>query len=181
MLVFKYTYFKSGFEKLFQPSALRNLQLERDIPLAQSIFQTCFGAENRLFFEKGGVKAVDRQQIFEYAKQRYNTLPDYPWEDQNAVLRHRKNKKWYALIMEVDKKKLGLFEEGLVQVMNVKCDPMLIGSLRTREGFHPAYHMNKDKWISVRLDGSVSEDEIRNLIDGSYGLTAPDSKGLERK
>lgn len=52
MLVFKYTYFKSGFEKFFPPSALRNPQSERDIPLAQSIFQTCFGVENGLFFEK---------------------------------------------------------------------------------------------------------------------------------
>lgn len=124
---------------------------------------------------------MNRQEVFDYVKQKYNALPDYPWADQNAALRHRENKKWYALIMEVDREKLGLLDEGTVQVLNVKCDPMLIGSLRMREGFHPAYHMNKDKWISVRLDGSVPEDEIRSLIDGSYGLTAPKSNGGERK
>lgn len=128
-----------------------------------------------------GVRAMNRQEVFDYVKQKYNALPDYPWADQNAALRHRENKKWYALIMEVDREKLGLLDEGTVQVLNVKCDPMLIGSLRMREGFHPAYHMNKDKWISVRLDGSVPEDEIRSLIDGSYGLTAPKSNGGERK
>lgn len=124
---------------------------------------------------------MNRQEVFDYVKQKYNALPDYPWADQNAALRHRENKKWYALIMEVDREKLGLLDEGTVQVLNVKCDPMLIGSLRMQEGFHPAYHMNKDKWISVRLDGSVPEDEIRSLIDGSYGLTAPKSNGGERK
>ena len=31
--------------------------------------------------------------------------------------------------------------------------------------------MNKDKWISVILDGTVSDDEIKNLIDLSYQLT----------
>ena len=98
---------------------------------------------------------MDRQQVFSYVKQRYHTLPDYPWADQNAVLRHRNNQKWYALIMEVSREKLGLLDEGTVQIMNVKCDPALIGSLRTREGYHPAYHMNKENWISVRLDGSV--------------------------
>ncbi len=124
---------------------------------------------------------MNRQEVFDYVKQKYNALPDYPWADQNAALRHRENKKWYALIMEVDREKLGLLDEGTVQILNVKCDPMLIGSLRMQEGFHPAYHMNKDKWISVRLDGSVPEDEIRSLIDGSYGLTAPKSNGGERK
>lgn len=128
-----------------------------------------------------GVRAMNRQEVFDYVKQKYNALPDYPWADQNAALRHRENKKWYALIMEVDREKLGLLDEGTVQILNVKCDPMLIGSLRMQEGFHPAYHMNKDKWISVRLDGSVPEDEIRSLIDGSYGLTAPKSNGGERK
>lgn len=130
---------------------------------------------------KGGVRAMDRQQVFSYVKQRYHTLPDYPWADQNAVLRHRNNQKWYALIMEVSREKLGLLDEGTVQIMNVKCDPALIGSLRTREGYHPAYHMNKENWISVRLDGSVPENEIQSLIDESYGLTAAKSNKLEGK
>lgn len=130
---------------------------------------------------KGGVRAMDRQQVFSYVKQRYHTLPDYPWADQNAVLRHRNNQKWYALIMEVSREKLGLLDEGTVQIMNVKCDPALIGSLRTREGYHPAYHMNKENWISVRLDGSVPENKIRSLIDESYGLTAAKSNKLEGK
>lgn len=124
---------------------------------------------------------MDRQQVFSYVKQRYHTLPDYPWADQNAVLRHRNNQKWYALIMEVSREKLGLLDEGTVQIMNVKCDPALIGSLRTRKGYHPAYHMNKENWISVRLDGSVPENEIRSLIDESYGLTAAKSNKLEGK
>ncbi|MCI8873562.1 MAG: MmcQ/YjbR family DNA-binding protein [Lachnospiraceae bacterium] len=124
---------------------------------------------------------MDRQQVFSYVKQRYHTLPDYPWADQNAVLRHRNNQKWYALIMEVSREKLGLLDEGTVQIMNVKCDPALIGSLRTREGYHPAYHMNKENWISVRLDGSVPENEIQSLIDESYGLTAAKSNKLEGK
>lgn len=34
------------------------------------------------------------------------------------------------------------------------------------------YHMNKNKWITIRLDGSVPDDEIKNLIDLSYQLTA---------
>lgn len=119
---------------------------------------------------------MNRHKIFDYVKRRYRTEPDYPWDDENAVLRHRENNKWYGLIMKVGRDKLGLSDDGEVEVLNVKCDPILIGSLLTREGFHPAYHMNKDKWISIRLDGSVSEDEIKSLIDLSFELTAPKKK-----
>ena len=71
---------------------------------------------------------------------------------------------------------LGLSGDGTVDVLNVKCDPMLAGSLRQQDGFHPAYHMNKDKWLSVRLDGSAPDNEIKSLIDLSYDLTAAKNK-----
>ena len=37
----------------------------------------------------------------------------------------------------------------------------------------PAYHMNKLHWISIILDGSMTDDDILHLIDDSYNLTAP--------
>ncbi len=114
---------------------------------------------------------MKRQKIFEYARERYGTEPDFPWKDQNAVLRHRENNKWYGLIMEVRGSRLGLAGDAPVDILNVKSDPVLIGSLLNQPGFHPAYHMNKDKWITIRLDGSVSDDEIRNLLAMSYELT----------
>lgn len=114
---------------------------------------------------------MNRQQLFDYVKRKYGTVPDYPWFDGNAVLRHTDNRKWYGLVMAVGRDKLNLSGEGTVDVLNVKCDPMLGGLLRQREGFHPAYHMNKEKWLTIRLDGSVADEEIGNLIDLSYGLT----------
>lgn len=114
---------------------------------------------------------MERKELFEWVKETYGTIPDYPWNDWNCVLRHKENNKWYALIMEVPESKLGLMGERIVDVVNVKCDPVLIGSLRMKKGFFPAYHMNKDKWISIILDGSVPEDEIKDLIDLSYQLT----------
>jgi len=124
---------------------------------------------------------MDRQTVFEWIKRKYGTEPDYPWKDSNAVLRHRENKKWFALIMEVGRDKLGMPGEETVEVMNVKCDPMLIGSLRTQRGFLPAYHMNKDQWISILLDGTAPEEEIRSLIAMSYELTRPKKKDVKMK
>lgn len=114
---------------------------------------------------------MSRQEIFQWVKEQFGTEPDYPWQDTNAVLRHRKNRKWYGLIMNVGRDKLGLPGREAVEVLNLKCDPELSVFLRTRPGILPAYHMNKVKWISVLLDGTVTDEEIRNLIHMSYDLT----------
>ncbi len=119
---------------------------------------------------------MTRQDIFAWAKRQYGTEPDYPWGDNSAVLRHKENNKWYGLIMEVGRDKLGLPGEGTVEALNVKCDPQMVGALRTREGFHPAYHMNKEKWITIRLDGSVPKEDIKNLVSISYQMTEPPRK-----
>lgn len=119
---------------------------------------------------------MDRQQVLEYVLDRFGTEPDFPWPDTNLVLRHRENEKWYGLIMAVGLDKLGLPGEDLVDVLTVKSDPMLIGSLRMQEGFHKAYHMNKDKWISMRLDGSAADEQIKSLLELSYDLT-----GIKKK
>ena len=51
---------------------------------------------------------MNRQEIFEWVKATYGTEPDYPWNDWNAVLRHKDNNKWYGVVMEVAESKLGL-------------------------------------------------------------------------
>ena len=81
---------------------------------------------------------MERKELFEWAKEIYGAEPDYPWNDWNCVLRHKNNKKWFALVIEVNTKKLGLQEDKTVDVLNIKCDPMMIGSLRMKEGFFPA-------------------------------------------
>lgn len=114
---------------------------------------------------------MERKELFEWAEKTYGTAPDYPWNDWNCVLRHKHNNKWYALVVELNEKKLGLTGDRIVDVLNIKCDPLLIGSLRMKPGFFPAYHMNKDKWISIIMDGTVPSEEIKSLIELSYQLT----------
>lgn len=114
---------------------------------------------------------MTRNEIFEYAEQSYGTLPEYLWKSspEHAVLRHSCGK-WYAIIMRVNKQTLGLQGNEDIDVMNVKCDPVMVGSLRLQSGFLPAYHMNKEKWISIILDSVVPKSIIFDLLDQSYGL-----------
>lgn len=116
---------------------------------------------------------MTREEVFKYVAEQYGTDPEHPWFDANAVLRHRDNSKWYAVVLVVGRDKLGLEGDGMIDVINLKCDPLLVSTLKNQSGYHPAYHMNKEKWISVRLDGTVDENDVKNLIDMSYQLTAP--------
>lgn len=124
---------------------------------------------------KDEVFSAWRENIFDYIKKKYQVSPEYPWQkyDSNAVFRHRDNKKWFALVMCVQRCKLGLSGEEPVDVINLKVDDMFFRDMIIQEdGIMPAYHMNKQHWISVLLDGTVAEDRVFDLIHMSFLATA---------
>lgn len=124
---------------------------------------------------------MTREEVFRWAEERFGVVPDYPWMDCNAVLRHSTSKKWFAVVLNVGRDKLGLPGTEQIDVLNVKCDPRLAGTLRTQNGYHPAYHMNKEQWLTIRLDGSVPREEIENLLDLSWELTRPKVKANKQR
>ena len=67
---------------------------------------------------------MDRQTVFDYIKKKYHVLPEYPWRkyDSNAVFRHTDNKKWFALVMDVQGNKLGLSGSEYIDVVNLKME-----------------------------------------------------------
>jgi predicted DNA-binding protein (MmcQ/YjbR family) len=120
-----------------------------------------------------------RDRLFELAAGRFGTRPEYLWKrtPDCAVLRCGSNDKWYAIVMDVDGSKLGHPELGKVDIVNVKCSPLMTGSLYGMKGIFPAYHMNKESWISVLLDGSVDMEQIKALLEMSYELVSKSSGG----
>ena len=120
-----------------------------------------------------------RDNFFAYIKKKYKVSPEYPWTkyDDNAVFRHSDNQKWFALVMSVEKNKLGLSGSEYVDVINLKIDDMMFrDTLVQQEGILPAYHMNKEHWITVLLDGTVEEARVCDLIDASFVATASKKK-----
>ena len=114
---------------------------------------------------------MNREEFQKFIKEKYGVLPEYPWASSPsfAVYRHENNKKWFAVIMNITKDKLGLDSTEKIDVVSLKCDPLM--NVTTETGIFPAYHMNKTHWISVLLDGSVDEDKIKWLLDLSFELT----------
>lgn len=115
-----------------------------------------------------------REDVLQYAANHYGTTPEYLWPKSpcDAVLRHQDNRKWYALLMNLLPEKLGLSGSEPIDILNIKCEPAMIGSLLSQKGYLPAYHMNKGNWVTILLDGSVEKDVIFSLLELSFDLTA---------
>ena len=121
---------------------------------------------------------MNREALDKYINNVYGVTAEFPWLSAPtfAVYRHESNQKWFAVIMEIPKSKLGIEEEGNINIINLKSDPLLIGSLTLDKGIYPAYHMNKNHWITVCLDGSVEKDKAEWLLNLSFELTDRKSK-----
>ena len=73
---------------------------------------------------------MTKTELLQYVAQAFGTAPEYPWADtpDAFVLRHENNRKWFAVGMTVRRDRLGLGGAGVVDVVNVKCDPLMSGS-----------------------------------------------------
>ena len=118
-------------------------------------------------------RTLGRAGVLEQAARTFGSQPEHLWArtPSYAILRRPGSKKWYAAFMDLPHEKMGLPGEGKVEVLNVKCDPILIGSLLRQPGYRPAYHMNKTTWISILLDGSLPFNEVWRLVCLSCELT----------
>ena len=127
---------------------------------------------------------MTREAIFEYVKSKYGVEPDYPFPNAPGfpVMRHTDNRKWFALIMDVPKNRLGLKGEERVDIINVKTsDPLFADWLAQQEGFFPGYHISRGSWVSILLDGTVPQEEIFLRIDESFAVTAAKPKRRKSK
>ena len=102
----------------------------------------------------------------------YGTSPDYPFDDwmESAVLRHADNRKWYAIVLRVSRRKFGFDSDELINVVNLKLPTEMFGSFAAVDGVYPAYHMNKLHWISVLLP-DAPDDVVQFLVNVSFEVT----------
>ncbi len=123
------------------------------------------------------------ERMMAYVLETYGSEPERLWAKypDDIVFRHPASRKWYAIIMGITWNKLGIPKDTAVDVLDVKCSPLMIGSLLDEEGFFPAYHMNKNNWITIVLNDSVPDEKIYSLLELSYHSVSPKRKNPSRK
>jgi O-6-methylguanine DNA methyltransferase len=128
--------------------------------------------KGRTFDDKKGIMMDLVGELTGYIKKKYGVDPEHPWMryPDNMTFKEKTADKWFALVMPVAKRKLGLADDGEIYVVNVKSDPEFIGMISRTEGYMPGYHMNKQHWLTVFLDGTVPLNQIFDRVDESFNL-----------
>ena len=103
-----------------------------------------------------------REEAAEYGLSFPDTYSEKPFHDTNwQLIRVKGSKKAFLWIYEM---------EGLIH-LNIKVDPQWRQFWRDRyPAVLPGYHQNKEHWNTLRLDGTIPEEEIRRMIAESYDL-----------
>ncbi|SDF20305.1 MmcQ/YjbR family DNA-binding protein [Sporomusa acidovorans] len=102
---------------------------------------------------------MDSKELFLYCLAKPGAMEDYPFGPDVIVIKVAS--KIFALLSR---------RNGLDN-LSLKCDPGYSEIVRQQyASITPGYHLNKRHWITLVLDGSIPEGEIKSLIDHSYDL-----------
>ena len=104
---------------------------------------------------------MTRDEVLDLCAAMPGAVEDYPFGDGVAVFKVAG--RMFALVSL----------DGSPGSVSLKCDPELALAWRARyPAVGPGYHLNKRHWNSVELDGSVDDEDLREMIDHSYELVA---------
>jgi predicted DNA-binding protein (MmcQ/YjbR family) len=123
-------------------------------------------------FEPDVFKSEGAKNVIQYVREKYQDELQFLWQrfPNNAIFRRQDNEKWYAALLVLQKSKLGLDEEGLVDIIDLRIRPEELDDLVDGKKYFPGYHMNKKHWFTMCLDGSIPIEEIFRRIDESFAL-----------
>lgn len=118
-------------------------------------------------------KSKQSREVIKYVKEKYNDDLEFLWKkfSDNAIWRNKKNNKWYGVLLVLSESKLDIKSNRIIDVLDLRYQKDKIKEFIDNKKIFKGYHMNKDNWITIRLDGSVDIKEIYKLIDNSYELS----------
>lgn len=99
------------------------------------------------------------EELREYCIRKNDVTESFPFDSETLVFKVQN--KMFALA--------GINNQPLS--VNLKCNPEKAIELREQyDCVKPGYHMNKQHWNTVIIDGSVNKKTIKEWIDDSYQL-----------
>lgn len=138
--------------------------------ILQAIAEACF--------ESQPFQHEQANRLALYLEQTYGDAYDYPFDKHPDYVSYRVAGKWYALVFPTKLAKLGVAgkeAEQEVEVVNLKVPAQQLSTYLGKDGIYPAYHMSKKSWVSVVLDGSLTDSDLFDLLDQSRRLVQPKS------
>lgn len=115
------------------------------------------------------------QEIIRYVQEEYGDELEFLWPKfpRDAIWRHRQTRRWYGLIMEVSLGKLGIDSDEKAEILDLRFQKgEALDFVSSNSNVYPGYHMNKNSWITIILDGSMETSQIIALLNNGYQLAA---------
>lgn len=125
-------------------------------------------------------KNKQSKEVISYVEKKYGDKLEFLWEkfDDNAIWRNKQNNKWYALLLAVSERKLGIESDKIIEVIDLRYQKDKIEEIVDNIKIFGGYHMNKKSWITIKLDESLNTNKIFDLIDNSYNLSIGNKCGF---
>ncbi len=104
---------------------------------------------------------MDIEELREYCLSLNGTKENIPWSEPqySMLMTFTVGGKWFCLA-DIEKK-----------FIDVKCAPDAISEMQSRyQGAFPAWHMNKNHWLGVKLESDVPDNVIKELLTDGYRL-----------
>lgn len=105
---------------------------------------------------------LTREDVLNYGLSFPGTYREAPFHDQN-----------WQLVRVTDNKKVFLwtYERDGYLNLNVKVDPEWRDFFRNAyESVIPGYHLNKEHWNTIIINGTIPDGEIKKMIEESYRI-----------
>ena len=146
-----------------------------DMPSSHGAFVASLREEVQNIIEEIRTKCFETNNLKDdyiaWIKTQFGAEPDYPWLDTPDYCVFRcPNEKWFALVMKIKFRQLGLTGDEAVWVVNMKASQDAIPTLIDRKSIFPAWHMNKKHWITVLLTAATDFEKLCELTQKSYEL-----------
>ena len=152
-----------------------------DMPSSHGAFVASLREEVQLLIDDIKSKCLESKDLkddyISWIKNQFGAEPDFPWPDTPDYCVFRcPNEKWFALVMRIKYKQLGLTGDEEVWVVNMKTDQAEIPNLIDHKSIFPAWHMNKKHWITVLLTAVTDFGKLCELTLKSYELVSKSKK-----
>ncbi len=123
-------------------------------------------------FEADVFKAAQTLRLIKYVREKYGRELEFLWDkfEGNAVWRRGDTNKWFAAVLTVSRRKLGIDSDEIVEIIDLRLPPEEMTALVDNKRFFGGWHMNKKHWFTIILDGSVEFKELCRRLDVSYTL-----------
>lgn len=123
-------------------------------------------------FETDVFKSEQAKRLIQYVREKYGDELEFLWKkfSDNAIWRRKDTNKWYAVLLIVSKRKLGIDSDETVEILDLRIKPENLDEFLDNKKYFAGYHMNKKHWYTICLDDSVSFEEICERVAISYTL-----------